>query len=83
MILKFPIRKGKKLEFYGIVGDKESAYFHDVIINIGGNDFKCRCGFSYKFDKSRMPYGVLRQRGFFDLFEVKMNYNKNRIELKF
>lgn len=81
--LGIDIKKGKKLEFYGIVGDKEDAYFHDIVINIGGNDFQCYCGFSYRFDNSRMPYGVLGQRGFFDLFEVKMNYNKNRIELKF
>ena len=80
--LGIKIRKGKRVEFYGIVGDKESAYFHDIVISIGGNDFKCRCGFSYQFDNSRMPYGVLGQKGFFDLFEIKMDYEKNRIELK-
>lgn len=76
------IDKGKKLEFYGIIGDKEEAFFHEVVINIGGWDYKCYCGFSYQFDKNKMPYGVLGQKGFFDLFKISMDYEKGQIELK-
>jgi len=77
------ITKGKRLDFYGIVGDKEEAFFHeDIIVNIGGHDKKCYCGFSQNFDKSKMPYGILGQKGFFDSFKVSMDYEKEQIELK-
>lgn len=79
-VLGISIKKGKKLEFFGIIGDKEEAFFHEVTINVGGYDKKLFCGFSYQFNK--MPYGILGQKGFFDLFEIKMDYQKNRIELK-
>ena len=80
--LGIDIKSGKKLEFFGVTGDKKAAYFHDVTISVGGHDKKCYCGFSYDFGTDRIPYGILGQRGFFDMFQVMMDYNKNRIELK-
>lgn len=76
------IKKGKVLEYYGINGDKEEAFFHDISIIVGGWEKKCYCGFSYKLDETKMPYGVLGQKGFFNLFKVLMDYEKEQIELK-
>lgn len=76
------IKSGKTLEFFGVIGEKKEAYFHKIIINIGGLEKECYCGFSYEFDKTKMPYGILGQKGFFELFKVAMDYEKEQIELK-
>lgn len=76
------IKKGARLEYFGTTGKKEEAFFHEVIINVGGYDKECYCGFSYQFSKNKMPYGILGQKGFFNLFEVSMDYEKGQIELK-
>jgi len=76
------IRDGKRLEFFGVIGDKKEAFFHEVSITVGGNERKSYCGFSYEFDVNKMPYGILGQKGFFDLFKVSMDYGKEQIELK-
>lgn len=76
------IKKGKMLEFYGIVGDKKEAFFHNISISVGGIEKECYCGFSYEFDETKMPYGVLGQKGFFNLFKVLMDYEKEQIEIK-
>ena len=74
------IKSGRKLEFFGITGQKEAAYFHEITICIGGHNKKCYCGFS-EFDNSKLPYGILGQKSFFDSFRGMMDYTKNRIEL--
>ena len=76
------IKKGKLLEFYGVIGEKKEAFFHNISIVIGGWEKECYCGFSYEFDKTKMPYGILGQKGFFNLFKVSMDYEKEQIELK-
>lgn len=75
------VENGKKLEFFGVTGDKKISYFHNITINIGGHDKECYCGFAPDFTAHKMPYGILGQKGFFDLFKITMDYNKNRIEL--
>lgn len=76
------VKQGNKLEFYRITGEKEEAFFHDIVISIGGHEKKCYCGFTYQFSKNKMPYGVLGQKGFFNLFKVSMDYRNGQIELK-
>lgn len=79
-LLGIDIQSGKKLEFFGVTGEKESAYFHEITINIAGRDKHCYCGFS-ELNNSKLPYGILGQKGFFDMFKITMDYKKNRIEL--
>lgn len=79
--LGMDIKSGKKLEFFGVTGDKKISYFHNIIINIGGHDKECYCGFAPDFSANKMPYGILGQKGFFNSFKIMMDYNKNRIEL--
>ena len=76
------VKEGKGLEYYGVIGSKEEAFFHDITIIIGGYEKKCYCGFSYNFDQTKMPYGILGQKGFFSLFKVFMDYEKEEIELR-
>lgn len=79
--LGLDIKSGKKLEFFGVTGDKKVSYFHKVTLNIGGHDKVCYCGFAPDFTANKMPYGILGQKGFFEIFKVSMDYKKNRIEL--
>lgn len=75
------VKSGKKLTFFGIgdsKGTKLTAYFHDIEMEISGWKFPCYAGFSYDLD---IPYGVLGQVGFFNLFRVQFDYGKQRIEL--
>lgn len=75
------VSSGKQEEFGGIQergGAK--AFFHEIILNIGGWDYKSIIGFSY--DIAKHGYGILGQNGFFDIFTVKFNLLKEEIELK-
>ena len=73
------VESGKVLQYYGISGQQLTAYFHDVKIEVGGYEFDCWAGFSRDIDN--LPYGLLGQLGFFNLFNVVFDYNKERIEL--
>ncbi len=73
------VKSGKKLTFFGTGGIQQTAYFHDIGIEVGGWEFPCRAGFSY--DLKNLPYGILGQVGFFNLFRVQFDYGKQRIEL--
>jgi hypothetical protein len=79
-ILGIPVKKGKKLVFFGTGGVPQEAYFLNVLIDLGGYEIELYCGFSYDMDK--LPYGILGQDGFFDLFKVEFDYKGRRIELK-
>jgi hypothetical protein len=78
--LGIDIKTGKKLNFWGTGGQQQVAYFHDVVIEIGGWDFKCYCGFSY--DINILPYGLLGQDDFFKQFKVIFDYSKCEFELR-
>jgi len=73
------IERGRKQEYSGIMKKDGTAYFHDTKIAVGGHEYKCYAGFSR--DLGGMPYGILGQTGFFDLFAVTLDYNSERIEL--
>jgi len=51
-----------------------------VVINIGGWNYKTTVGFSY--DIAKHGFGILGQKGFFDIFVVKFDLLKEEIELK-
>ena len=57
-----------------------SAFLHEIIINIGGWDYSTTVGFSS--DIAKHGFGILGQKGFFDMFAVKFDYAKEEIELK-
>lgn len=75
------IKSGTELPFGGIqsVGGAK-AYIHKVNIEIGGHQFQAEVGFSY--DISKNGYGILGQKGFFNLFIVKFDLQKNEVEIR-
>ncbi|TET39883.1 MAG: hypothetical protein E3J65_02730 [Dehalococcoidia bacterium] len=79
-VIGLTIESGKLLKFTGISGQQLTAYFHDLEIEVGGYRFDCYAGFSREMEN--MPYGLLGQVGFFDLFNVVFDYEKQRIGLK-
>lgn len=75
------VRSGVKVNFGGIQGDgRATAYIHDVVLNVGGYDYKTTVGFSY--DIAKRGYGILGQKGFFNIFRIQFDYRKEEIELK-
>lgn len=79
--LGIDIKSGLK-EAFGGVQERGGAevFLHDVTLNIGGWDYKSTVGFSY--DIAKHGYGILGQKGFFDIFVVKFDLTKEEIELK-
>lgn len=75
------IRQAAEIKFGGIQSlGGAKAYIHRVNIEIGGYDYRTDVGFSY--DIARHGYGILGQKGFFDLFAVNFNLTKEEIGLK-
>ena len=79
-LLDLTVEAGKLLQFSGISNQQLTAYFHDIKIEVGGYEFDCYAGFSKGL--GNLPYGLLGQLGFFNLFDILFDYNKERIELK-
>ncbi len=80
--LGIAIPKGKKVKFAGAAGGSRCAYFHRVVLEIGGWDHECDVGFTCEPDEEDMPYGMLGTIGFFDNYEVNFNIKKNTINVK-
>jgi hypothetical protein len=75
------IKSGIREEFGGVVGsEKGEVFFHKVILNVGGWDYETIVGFSYEIAK--FGFGILGQKGFFDIFVVKFDLSKEEIEIK-
>lgn len=80
-ILGLDVRSGKLLEFGGVQANRPSqSYLHEITISVGGLSHKIFAGFSY--DIAPSGYGLLGQKGFFDIFTVKFDLAKEEIELK-
>jgi len=80
-ILGLDLLVGKYAKVSGITGVEESMYIHKLDLLIGGHLFKnIEVGFLKHM--GRLGYGVVGQKGFFDLFVVKFDLKKEEIELK-
>ena len=78
-ILDIDLNQGEVGEVAGITGVKEKVYFYPVDIKVGGWPFKIKAGFLKNI--SEFGYGVVGQKGFFNLFIVKFDLNKKEINL--
>ena len=81
-IIGLTVESGKLQQFSGVSGQQQqlTAYFHDIQIEVGGHEFDCFAGFSKEIEG--LPYGFLGQVGFFSLFDIRFDYDKERVELK-
>lgn len=79
-ILGIDVEKGEPQPVSGITGATETYYVHAITIKVGGWPFSIHAGFLPNI--ARLGYGVVGQRGFFDLFVVKFDLVKEEIELK-
>ncbi len=75
------IESGIQVDFGGIQekgGAK--AFLHKVNLTFGVHNIEILTGFSYEVAKH--GFGILGQKGFFDIFSVKFDFDKEEIELK-
>ncbi len=79
-ILGINLKTGKKQRVAGLTGATEFYYLHPVAISVGGWEYKIEAGFLPNI--GRFGYGVVGQKGFFDIFVVKFDLIKEEIELK-
>lgn len=78
--LGIDVKSGKIIQFWGVSNNKQTAYYHNVKVSIGGWEHDCFIGFSY--DIEHMPYGLLGQDDFFKKFKIIFDYSKKQFELK-
>lgn len=79
-ILEVKLKTGKKQAVSGITGTTEFYYIHPVTIKVGGWPYKIEAGFLRNI--APLGYGVVGQKGFFDIFIVEFDLSKEVIELK-
>ena len=79
-LLDIDITRGEKKEVSGITGVSEYYYTHPITIKVGGWAHQIKAGFLPNI--ARLGYGVVGQKGFFDIFIVKFDFLKEEIELK-
>ena len=63
------------------IGGKSEAYFHSVIINIGGHNFNIEAGFTADSSLTAVGCGLLGQIGLFDHCTIKFSRRKFEIEI--
>jgi len=81
-ILGMKINSGKPQKVAGITGAQSEVYYlHKIQVKVGGHEYKIEAGFLPNLN-SRYNYGVVGQKGFFDLFVVKFDLLKEEVELK-
>jgi hypothetical protein len=79
-LLGINVKEGDPQKVAGITGVVESYYVHPVTIKVGGWSFSIKAGFLPNI--AQLGYGVVGQKGFFDIFIVKFDLLKEEIELK-
>jgi hypothetical protein len=62
----------------GIGGQLFDGYYHEIILGLGGWKFNSFALFTF----ADIICPVLGRDGFFDLFEIKIDYSKKEIEFK-
>jgi len=79
-LIEIDIKNAKRMEFFGVGGVRQEAFFHNIKIDVGGWEFPCYVGFSYGL--KQMPYGIVGQDNFFSLFTVIFDKKKECLILK-
>ena len=79
-LLGLDVKSGEPQKVSGITGTAETYYAHPVTVRVGGRSLSVKVGFLPNI--ARLGYGVVGQKGFFDIFVVKFDLLKEEIELK-
>lgn len=75
------IKDGYEIKYGGVQeGSPATAYVHKIILTVGGWKYETMAGFSDSI--AERSYGILGQKGFFDIFTVKFDLIKEEVELK-
>ena len=72
------VENGEGESFCGIASQRATGYPHPVRLEVGGHGFETSIYFSPQVGEETLLLGM---RGFFDLFTVKIDTTKERIEL--
>lgn len=78
-ILGINVLKGIKNQVTGVTGFPEDYYVHHLTIKVGGSEHKIDVGF---MPMRNSAYGIVGQKGFFSVFIVKFDLQKEEIEIK-
>lgn len=76
------VKSGKQYEVFGVGGKCSIYYLHKIIIEIGGWPYEIEAGFMPSVAGNVRQYGIVGQKGFFDIFTIKFDLPKGEIELK-
>ncbi|TSC83595.1 MAG: Uncharacterized protein G01um101413_973 [Parcubacteria group bacterium Gr01-1014_13] len=79
-LLGIDVRNGEPQRVGGITGVIETYYVHPITIKVGSRPYSVGAGFLPNI--ARLGYGVVGQKGIFDIFVVKFDLLKEEIELK-
>lgn len=79
-LLGLDIESGQKSGVGGVTGGTLPYYLHPVTIFVGGWAYPVEMGFMPEMPS--LGYGVVGQRGFFDLFKVTFDHEHEEIELR-
>ena len=74
------VRNGMPLDFWGVTGEKQKAFFHKIDVLVGGCKHNIFCGFVYDF--KNLAYGILGQDDFFKLHKIQFNLLKETVEFR-
>lgn len=78
-LLGLDLKSGRIGEVRGVTGKPEPYYTHDVTLIIGGHKTLVPISFAEKVGQD--GYGIIGQKGFFDLYKVKFDYRKEEVEI--
>jgi len=73
------LENGRKEDVIGVNG-KSEAYFHPVIVMIGGWKYNIEVGFMKNSSLTAQGYGIFGHKGVFDNFSIKFTFLKKEIE---
>lgn len=77
--LDIDLSKAKKIDISGVTGVPLVGLIAEVKLEVGGHEFKTEVGFSDNISPN--GFGFVGQKGFFEFFTVKFNFEKEEIEL--
>lgn len=77
-LLEIKLLKRHEVNFRGVGKDKVYGYLEEITLKIGNVSYETHVIFA---DISDFGHGILGQIGFFDHFDVRLNYKNLRIEI--